>query len=86
MKTLQRLSEIRAVVILSASLNEITCVELTPREVKLGITGNGNATKKQVAFMVSRLLNYDTGKNYDASDALAIALCSAIRDGVYRVS
>ena len=84
-KTLLRLSEIKAMVLLSASLNNIESVEVTPREVKLTLTGNGNATKSQVAYMVSRLMHCSLEDNLDASDALAIALCSAIRDGIYRV-
>ena len=61
---------------LCASNNNIPVIEYSPRKIKQSITGNGNADKSQVKFMVSQELNL---KNMDfpddASDALAIALC-----------
>ncbi len=50
--------------------------EYAPRKVKQAVTGNGNASKQQVATMVSYLLNIPTPSSFlDASDALAVALC-----------
>jgi len=44
-------------------------------QVKQAITGNGKATKEQVAFMVKRLLNIKKEiKPYDITDAMAIAI------------
>jgi len=54
----------------------------TPSEVKAAITGYGNADKRQVTAMVTRVLGLDTPpKPADAADALAIAICHAWRTG-----
>ena len=54
----------------------------TPSEVKAAVTGYGSADKKQVAAMVQRILRLDAPPTpADASDALALALCHAWRDG-----
>tara|TARA_Y100001970_G_scaffold87107_1_gene109923 strand:- start:611 stop:1096 length:486 start_codon:yes stop_codon:yes gene_type:complete len=70
------LGHARGVAMLCASNNNIPVFEYSPRKIKQSITGNGNADKSQVKFMVNRELNL---KNIDfpddASDALAIALC-----------
>ncbi len=53
--------------------------EYAARKVKSSITGNGAATKEQVQFMVQRLLGLKAPPTpFDASDALAIALCHAL--------
>ena len=70
------LGHARGVSMLCASNNNIPVFEYSPRKIKQSITGNGNADKSQVKFMVTRELNL---KNLDfpddASDALATALC-----------
>jgi len=49
--------------------------EYTPLQVKKAVTGNGKATKEQVAFMVKRLLKINREiKPLDITDAMAIAL------------
>jgi crossover junction endodeoxyribonuclease RuvC len=54
--------------------------EFTPSEVKLAITGTGAATKEQVGFMVCRLLGLaEPPRPDDVADALAVALCRALR-------
>ncbi len=75
-----KLGQARAAAVLAAELREIPVHDLAPREVKLAVTGRGSATKSQVSFMVSRLLGlqFDAGEE-DISDALAAALCIAMR-------
>ena len=53
--------------------------EYPPKNVKKVITGNGNAAKQQVAYMVSKILNipFVEKSKYDDMDATAIALCHA---------
>ena len=52
----------------------------TPSEVKAAVTGNGRATKDQVALMVTRILRLsETPKPADVADALAVALCASKR-------
>lgn len=54
--------------------------EYYPKAVKKSITGNGNAAKVQVAYMLSKLANVDVESiSDDATDALAVAWCHAMR-------
>lgn len=54
--------------------------EYTPLQVKKAVTGNGKADKKQVAFMVKRLLNIKAEiKPLDITDAIAVALTHSQR-------
>ena len=54
--------------------------EYTPLQVKKAVTGNGKATKEQVAFMVKRILGIKKEiKPLDITDAIAIALTHAQR-------
>jgi len=54
--------------------------EYTPLQVKKAITGNGKATKEQVAFMVKRLLGINKEiKPLDITDAMAITITHAQR-------
>ena len=62
-----------------------TCVEYTPNEIKKTVTGKGHGDKALVKEAIQRILNFDVLKNHclktaDASDALAIALCLAIKE------
>jgi len=67
-----------------ASLNrEIPIVQYTPKEIKRAVTGNGNASKEQVWFMVRSILaikDQDEKYTLDATDALAVAICHAHRN------
>lgn len=48
----------------------------TPSEVKAAVSGSGRADKKQVAAMVTKILNLDAPpKPVDTTDALALAIC-----------
>lgn len=54
----------------------------TPSEVKAAVSGNGRADKKQVGFMVARLLRLDAPpKPADAADAVALAITHLWRGG-----
>ncbi len=69
------LGHVRGVVLLAAREAGLPVQEYAPREIKLAVTGNGNAGKEQVAFMVRGLLGLTETPVFDASDALAAALC-----------
>jgi crossover junction endodeoxyribonuclease RuvC len=71
-----KLGHARGVAILAAVERGMTTAEYSPREVKKAITGTGTATKEQVQFMVRSLVP-TKGQTmvFDASDAIAIALC-----------
>jgi len=71
-----KLGHARGVSMLAAVINEIPTAEYSPREIKKSVVGNGAASKQQVQFMVKSLLRLrDTPKLFDATDALAVALC-----------
>ena len=56
---------------------DIPISEYPPARVKSAITGNGRASKEQVSSMVRRILHFEEDQDvpFDATDALAIALC-----------
>ena len=54
----------------------IPITEYEPKKVKMAITGNGNASKEQVAKMLQQLLHLkELPKNLDSTDGLATAVC-----------
>lgn len=66
------------VIMLAAAEEGLDVFEYTPPQVKLAVVGEGNADKKQVQYMVTRILNLkQTPKPDDAADAVAIAICHA---------
>jgi crossover junction endodeoxyribonuclease RuvC len=66
-------------VAMSAALNrDIPIYEYAPLKIKMAITGNGNASKEQVAGMLQRILHIPESSmlpQLDATDGLAAALC-----------
>lgn len=75
------------VVLLAASLRGLPWHEYSPPEVKQSVVGNGSADKKQVQFMVTRLLNLGSPpKTDDVADALAIAITHAFRSRIAAAS
>ena len=70
------LGHARGVAMVCASKYKIPVFEYSARKVKQSLTGNGNAHKKQVQFMIMKELEISTfNAPSDASDALAVALC-----------
>lgn len=64
------------VVLLLAAQRGIPTLEYTPMEIKQAVVGYGGAEKKQIQFMVQRILNLaETPKPDDVADALAICIC-----------
>ena len=75
-KSAMRLGQARGAAMVAAASNEIPIYEYSARKVKQSMTGNGNAHKEQVQFMVKARLEMDImPEPIDASDALAVALC-----------
>lgn len=80
-----KIGHARGVSILAAVNFEVPTAEYSPREVKKAVVGNGAASKEQVQAMVKNLLRLTvTPKFFDATDALAVALCHAHRQGTKR--
>ncbi len=73
-KTLIRLGEARGAILLAAALSKVPVESITPAAAKLALTGNGNATKQQVAYMVHQILNISGEFPPDATDAAAVAI------------
>lgn len=71
-----KLGRAQAAAILAITNQGIHVAEYYPKAVKKAITGNGNASKQQVAFMLDKLLKMPDDKlSKDATDALAVAWC-----------
>ncbi len=68
----------RGVILLAAYRSGIPTFEYTPMQVKQAVVGYGKAEKRQVIYMVQRMLGMKTPpKPDDAADALALAICHA---------
>lgn len=75
-RTAMSVGQASGVALLSAVEAGCEVAEYTAAEVKLAVTGYGNATKDQVQQMVARLLRLQTPpRPPDAADALALAIC-----------
>jgi len=72
------LGHVRGVLMVAAINSGLPVAEYTPLEVKKAVVGYGRADKRQVQHMVKHLLELSTlPQPYDASDALAVAICHA---------
>ncbi len=75
-QSMLKLGRAQGVAMAAALSCEIPIMEYAPKKVKQSVTGNGNASKEQVAKMLQTLLKFDhTDKLFDATDALAVAVC-----------
>ena len=71
-----KLGRAQGVAIAVAMQCGIPVTEYSPRKIKQSITGNGNADKLQVWEMLRRITAIGgEPESYDASDALAVAVC-----------
>ena len=75
-QSMLKLGRAQGVAIAAALSKNIPMVEYSPKKIKMSVTGNGNASKEQVAAMLQNLLNFKNTEEYlDATDALAAAVC-----------
>ena len=75
-KSALRLGQARGAAMVAAASAGLSIHEYSARKIKQAVTGNGNAHKEQVQFMVKATLKMDKlPEPIDASDALATALC-----------
>ena len=73
-QSMLKLGRAQGVAIAAAISRDLSITEYEPSVIKQHITGNGNATKQQVATMLQSILRFDdTPKYFDATDALAVA-------------
>jgi len=77
------LGRAQGVAIAAALYRDIPYVEYAPKKIKKSITGNGNASKEQVAAMLKSLMKFDEIPEFlDATDGLAAAVCHFYQRGV----
>ena len=74
-QSMLKLGRAQGVAMAAAMTMGIDITEYAPKKIKQSITGNGNASKEQVAAMLNQMLSFTINKHYlDATDALAAAL------------
>lgn len=76
-KSIQKLAEVRGVILLTSGLCGLTLGEYTPLQVKQAVTGYGKASKDQVQVMIGKILGLKDRVEENAGDALAVAVCHA---------
>ena len=75
-QSMLKLGRAQGVAIAAAMRHGLEVTEYSPKKIKQSVTGNGNADKQQVMKMLQRLLSFDDEPEYyDATDALAVAVC-----------
>ena len=75
-----KLGRAQGVAIAAALSRSLVICEYAPRKIKQSITGNGNATKEQVAAMLKTLLKFEESPEFlDATDGLAVAVCHSFQ-------
>jgi crossover junction endodeoxyribonuclease RuvC len=83
-QSMLKLGRAQGVAIAAAIRHSVPIHEYAPMKIKMALTGNGSASKEQVAGMLQRLLKIkqeDMGKFMDATDALAAAYCHYLQMG-----
>jgi len=81
-QSMLKLGRAQGVAMAAGLSREIPITEYSPKKIKMAITGNGNASKEQVAKMLQNLLNIsELPKNLDATDGLAAAVCHFYNKG-----
>ncbi len=75
-QSMLKLGRAQGVAMAAGLSREITITEYSPKKIKMAITGNGNASKEQVAKMLQNILSLkELPKSLDATDGLAAAVC-----------
>ena len=81
-QSMLKLGRAQGIAMAAGLSREIPITEYSPKKIKMAITGNGNASKEQVAKMLQNLLNIKVlPKNLDATDGLAAAVCHFYNEG-----
>lgn len=75
-QSMLKLGRAQGVAIAAAKTSGLDVEEYAPRKIKQSITGNGNASKEQLAAMLQSELRVDlSDQMFDATDALGAAVC-----------
>ena len=82
-QSMLKLGRAQGVAMAAGLSREVPITEYSPKKIKVAITGNGNASKEQVAKMLQSLLKIKSlPKNLDATDGLAAAVCHFYNLGI----
>ncbi len=81
-QSMLKLGRAQGVAMAAGLSREIPVTEYSPRKIKMAITGNGAASKEQVARMLQNILRLKAlPKNLDSTDGLAAAVCHFYNGG-----
>ena len=81
-QSMLKLGRAQGVAMAAGLARQVPITEYEPKKVKMAITGNGNASKEQVAKMLQQLLNFrELPSHLDATDGLAVAVCHFFNGG-----
>ena len=81
-QSMLKLGRAQGVAMAAGLSRQVAITEYAPKKIKMAITGNGTASKEQVAKMLQSLLQLKTlPKNLDATDGLAAAVCHFYNQG-----
>ncbi|MFT4847784.1 MAG: crossover junction endodeoxyribonuclease RuvC [Sediminicola sp.] len=81
-QSMLKLGRAQGVAMAAGLSREIPITEYSPKKIKMAVTGNGNASKEQVAKMLQSLLALkELPKNLDSTDGLAAAVCHFYNSG-----
>ena len=75
-QSMLKLGRAQGVAMAAGLSRQVPITEYSPKKIKMAITGNGNASKEQVAKMLQNVLHLkELPKNLDSTDGLAAAVC-----------
>lgn len=81
-QSMLKLGRAQGVAMSAALYRNVPIFEYSPKSVKQSITGNGAASKEQVAAMLQTLCTFEEMPKFlDATDGLAVALCHFFKNG-----
>lgn len=81
-QSMLKLGRAQGVAMAAGLSRQVPITEYSPKKIKMAITGNGNASKEQVAKMLQSLLSLkELPKNLDSTDGLAAAVCHFYNSG-----
>jgi len=79
-QSMLKLGRAQGAAMIAGIMHNIPITEYAPKKIKMAITGSGNASKEQVAGMLTNMLSIHKQPKYlDATDGLAAAVCHALQ-------
>lgn len=85
-QSMLKLGRAQGVAMAAGLSRQVPITEYSPKKIKMAITGNGNASKEQVAKMLQQLLGLkELPKKLDSTDGLAAAVCHFYNQGKLEV-